>query len=68
MKGSIALLETLISQNELTIMRLRESTQPYAKTAIEVLQRDIDRWRKDIEARNTIERMRSTCPTNRSND
>jgi hypothetical protein len=56
--ASTEFLRTLISQNELMIMRLRTSDKPYAQAAIDVLQRDIDRWKKDIEARHSTERMR----------
>jgi hypothetical protein len=58
MTASAELLRALISQNELTIMRLKGSRQPYAPAVIKTLQRDIDRWRAEIAARNSIERMR----------
>jgi hypothetical protein len=58
-KYSIDLLHTMISQNQLSIMRLKNSTAPYAENAIRALQSQIDRWQQEIDARNSIERMRS---------
>ena len=61
MTASSDLLRTLISQNELRIMRLKDNPAAYAAVVIERLQSEIDRWRADLAARNSIERMRTNA-------
>ena len=56
--ASTSLLLTLISQNELTIMRLKQANGRSVATQVEILQRQIDNWRDEIERRNSLERMR----------
>ena len=56
--ASTAWLRTMISRNELVIMRLRDNPKPYSETAIKILQRDIERWQQEVETLNTTERMR----------
>ena len=51
-------LLTLISQNELQIMRLKERGDRSAATQIEILRRQITGWREEIDRRNSLERMR----------
>jgi hypothetical protein len=49
LKYSIELLRAMISQNQLSIMRLTGTRD--AENAIRVLQSQIDRWQQEIEAR-----------------